>query len=201
MTSEFAARAPLQARSRESWERVLATATELFESGGWEALSVSEICRRTGVSAPSIYARVDGRAGLFAAVYEFGLHRMRQTEDALFESGAAVAGADDRASRAVAVITRLFEEHAAFLRAVISRSVDDAELLGRGASESRRLIARLADTLAVSDGREVARVLYSECVLRTMYGERFLVDDEPFEAYQRRLHRIAIALAAGSQAS
>ncbi|MBN9629670.1 MAG: helix-turn-helix transcriptional regulator, partial [Actinobacteria bacterium] len=103
MTAEFAEREPLQARSRESWERVLRTAAELFEAGGWEALSISEVCRRTGVSAPSIYARVDGRAGLFAAVYDLGLRRMRETEDELFESGATIDGVADAAGRAVAV--------------------------------------------------------------------------------------------------
>lgn len=196
MTAEFAEREPLQARSRESWERVLRTAAELFEAGGWEALSISEVCRRTGVSAPSIYARVDGRAGLFAAVYELGLKRMRETEDELFESGATLDGVADAAGRAVVVITRLFDAHAAFLRAVISRSVDDPELLSAGAAESRRFVARVGGALAVPNGHEVARVLYSECVLRTMYGAHFLVDDEDFAAYQHRLHRLATSLSA-----
>ncbi|WP_285115599.1 TetR/AcrR family transcriptional regulator [Leifsonia sp. fls2-241-R2A-40a] len=196
MTSGFAERAPLQARSRDTWERVLLTASGLFEAGGWEALTIAEVCRRSGVSAPSIYARVDGRAGLFAAVYQLGLDRMRATEDRLVDAGAGVAGADDAAARAVGVITCLFRDHAPFLRAVISHSVDDPELLEAGARESRRMVARLAAALDSPSGDEIVRVLYSECVLRTMYGEHFLVEEESFEDYQARLHRLATALLA-----
>ncbi|MGO4592671.1 TetR/AcrR family transcriptional regulator [Leifsonia sp. 2TAF2] len=199
MTADFAERAPRQARSRESWERVLRTALELFEGGGWEALSISETCRRAGVSAPSIYARVDGRAGLFAAVYEFGIQRMRTTEDQLFETVSDATPESDPATRVVRIITQLFAEHAPFLRAVISRSVDDPALLDMGAAESRRLVHRLGEELGAPAGVEAARVLYSECVLRTMYGDSFLVDGESFEVYQTRLCRIARSILAAAE--
>ncbi|GAA3756809.1 hypothetical protein GCM10022240_07050 [Microbacterium kribbense] len=43
---------------------------ELLEEGGYEPLTINEICRRARVTAPSIYARVDGRVELFRAVYQ-----------------------------------------------------------------------------------------------------------------------------------
>ncbi|MGN6206648.1 TetR/AcrR family transcriptional regulator, partial [Humibacter sp.] len=82
--SQAPVREPLQARSRASWERVISVGRELLETGGFEALTISEVCRRAEVTAPSIYARVDGRAGLFRAVYEDGMREVQATEDALF---------------------------------------------------------------------------------------------------------------------
>ena len=60
-------REPQQARSRASWDRVVAVGRDLLAEGGYDALTISEVCRRANVTAPSIYARVDGRAGLFRA--------------------------------------------------------------------------------------------------------------------------------------
>jgi AcrR family transcriptional regulator len=73
-----------QARSREAWGRVLAVGRHLVEEGGVEALTVTEVCRRSGISPPSLYARVDGKAGLFAAVYERGMADIASTEERVF---------------------------------------------------------------------------------------------------------------------
>ena len=88
-------REPKQARSREAWERVLEVGRQLIEEGGVPALTITEVCRRSGINAPSLYARVDGRAGLFAAVYERGMAEVRATEERML-APAAPPGRHDR---------------------------------------------------------------------------------------------------------
>jgi AcrR family transcriptional regulator len=164
-------RPPLQERSRVGWERILDTGLALLEEGGYEALSITEVCRRAEVSPPSIYARVDGRLGLFFAVYERGIAQVVATEDRAF---GRTAGSVERTVEAV---VEVFDTHAAFLRAVIRHSSSDPQLLERGAAESRRVLDRIVASLP--HDREdmvvpVGRMLYTECAFRAMYGDRFL---------------------------
>lgn len=167
-----AVREPRQARSRASWGRVLAVGRDLLESGGYEALTVSEVCRRAGITAPSLYARVDGRAGLFRAVYENGMTDVGATEDELLGSAEGVHGV-------VAAVTGVFDRHAPLLRAVIHRAVEDPWLLARGADASRRLQQRIADALPGADhaaNMSAGRLIYTECAFRTIYGPAFWSD-------------------------
>lgn len=197
-------RAPKQARTRASWERVLEVGRALIEEGGVEALTVTEVCRRSGISPPSLYARVDGRAGLFTAVWARGMAEIAATEERLFAGlprpGAGVA---EQAMDAAAAIAGVFEAHAPFLRPVISRAESDVVLLADGAAESRRLLGRVAAAIDVEPevGEAIARTLYAECVVRTMYGARFFSDvPETSDAFRRRIGRIAAASAVISEA-
>jgi AcrR family transcriptional regulator len=187
-----AVRAPQQARSRASWDRVLAVGRDLLESGGYEALTISEVCRRAGVTAPSIYARVDGRTGLFRAVYEDGMRDIAATEDELF------AGADRTVASAVRAVATVFERHDPLLRAVIRQAVEDPWLLERGAVASRRLQARVVTILPTGDvdaAASAARAIYEACAFRTIYGSRFWSDEpEDFDAFTARLTRVAAAI-------
>jgi AcrR family transcriptional regulator len=186
-------RAPKQARSREAWERVLEVGRQLIEEGGVAALTVTEVCRRAGISAPSLYARVDGRAGLFAAVYDRGMIEIAATEDAVFSGlPRPDASAADRAADAANAIAAVFETHARFLRAVITQAESDPRLLARGAAESRRLLDRVAAAVDVdrAEALEIAQTLYAECVLRTIYGSDFLTGTaESDAAFRVRLGR------------
>lgn len=190
-------REPLQARSRASWERVISVGRELLETGGFEALTISDVCRRAEVTAPSIYARVDGRAGLFRAVYEDGMREVQATEDTLF------AGSGGSVAATVTAAASVFDRHAALLRAVIRQAVEDPWLLERGAETSRRLQARIADALPSDDDTaalSAARLVYESCAFRTMYGAGFWPEvPETFDAFCTRLTRVVAAiLGAGS---
>jgi len=192
-------REPKQARSREAWERVLEVGRRLVEEGGVPALTITEVCRRSGINAPSLYARVDGRAGLFAAVYERGMAEVRATEERVLgplpHPGASTA---DRAADAAAAMAEVFREHAPFLKPVITQAESDPALLERGAGESRRLLQRVADAIAIDPvvATEIAQTLYAECVLRTMYGAGFLTGTPETEpAFRARLARTAVARA------
>lgn len=199
MTSPKPVREPKQARSREAWERVLEVGGQLLEEGGVRALTITEVCRRSGVNPPSLYARVDGKAGLFAAVYDRGMERVRASEEEAFRGlprpGVSVP---DQAEQAAGAIVEVFDRHEKLLRSVIAQAESDPALLARGAQESRRLLGRVADAIEVPPqvGREIAQTLYAECVLRTAYGHAFFTDEpETLQAFRARLGRTARARA------
>lgn len=200
-TSLSLPRPPRQERTREGWARILSVGLELLESGGWDALTIAEVCRRARVSAPSIYARVDGRAGLFDAVYEHGMLRVQATEREQFGLLPAEAA---EVGDVVGAFVRVFLTHEAFLRAVIRHSASSPELLARGSQEAQRITATMAGALPVEHelGTRIARVIFSECVIRVMYGAGFYTEhDESPSEFVDTLTSIATGLIASQPAS
>ncbi len=186
-------RAPQQSRSRESWDRVMQVGMELFAERGWQGLTIAEVCRRAGVTPPSIYARVDGKAGLFRAVHERWLEQIRETEAAQRREhvveGASTA---DAAANAARVVIGVFDAHPAALRALIDRSAHDPELLARGGAASRHMLADIAGTIPGRGGAAVVRAVYAECLLRLVYGPRFL---EPLDETDGQFRDRVVGLA------
>lgn len=196
------ARPPLQDRSRDSWERVLAAGLALFAERGWEGLTIADVCRRAGVSAPSIYARVDGKAGLFRAVHERWLAEIDSSELAAAADVAGVGDPDPATASAAAaeIMVRIFQRHEAILRAVSDRAPHDPALHARGGEASRAMVERVGATLPLhpEDAAAIARTVYAECVLRLRYGPAFLTErPESDEAFLDRMQRMARRLAAG----
>jgi AcrR family transcriptional regulator len=200
-----AVREPKQARSREAWERVLEVGRQLIEEGGVAALTITEVCRRSGINPPSLYARVDGKAGLFAAVYDRWMAEIEATEARYFEHlPRPDATVQEQASDAASAIAAVFATHARFLRPVISQAETDPQLLARGAEESRRLLNRVAAAIRTDPqtGREVAQMLYAECVLRTIYGAEFFTGTpEPDAEFRARIARTAMARVSAAEDS
>lgn len=194
-------RAPQQDRSRQSWERALHVGMELFEEHGWDGLTITEVCRRAKISAPSLYARVDGKAGLFLAVHERWLERIARTEDELITQFLRVdASPSEAAGGAAQVVMGVFERHAGALRALIDRSARDEELLERGALASQEFVRRLAQAIPAdfTVGATAVRAVYAECLLRLMYGARFLmVEEESIEDFHQRVTGLARTIVAG----
>lgn len=198
-----AARPPLQERSRDSWERVLAAGLTLFAERGWDGLTIAEVCRQSGVSAPSIYARVDGKAGLFRAVHEKWLADVDRSEPAMASEVNGVGNPDAVIASAAAaeIIVRIFRKHEAMLRAVSDRAPHDPALHARGSEASRAMIDRVAQTVPLSrtDASAILRTIYAECVLRLRYGAAFLTESaETDDDFLDRMQRVARRLAAES---
>jgi tetracycline repressor-like protein len=66
--SDHLIRPPLQRRSQESLERVLAAGFELLKEEGFEGFTLQAVSKRADVSIGSIYARVPSREALFMAL-------------------------------------------------------------------------------------------------------------------------------------
>lgn len=56
----------LTAKGRATRERIIRSATELFASDGYAAVSIRQIAERSGVSSGAIYATFSGKADLLA---------------------------------------------------------------------------------------------------------------------------------------
>lgn len=61
-------RAPKQRRSKESYDRVIAAATDLLREGGVAGLTLAAVSRQSKVSIGSIYCRIDGKDALIREV-------------------------------------------------------------------------------------------------------------------------------------
>ena len=198
LSSRPVVRAPAQERTRESWERILDAGTLLLEEKGFEALTISAVCRDAHVSPPTIYARVDGLSGLFWAIYERGMIAVTATQAAdLRDAAQTPPGSRERVIAVVKAGCATFIEHENFLRPVIRFASSNQTLLARGAESSQVLVDEMTRLLshADDDGAEaVARMIYAECVFRIMYGDHFLSHspESPGE-FQNRLAGLALA--------
>jgi AcrR family transcriptional regulator len=61
---------PKAKKQRDTRERVLKAAAELFATRGYAATSISAICKASGVLPSSLYWEFGNKAGIFAAVLE-----------------------------------------------------------------------------------------------------------------------------------
>lgn len=192
-------RPPKQERSRQAWTRALDEGLALLESEGLEAVTVSEVCRRSGMSAPSLYARVDGLAGLLAAVYEHGLSAVHATEAELAATlPHASAPVEERVAAAVGVLAEVFVRHRDFFRPVVAASLRDARIHARGVEESQRAQAELVAALGLDErvGRDIAAMAFAEVVVHTVYGADFTAPLPEGEAeFRTRLTRMGVARA------
>jgi AcrR family transcriptional regulator len=80
-------RSPVQQRSRERLQRILAVATELIASQGTDALRMSEVAERAGISIGSLYQYFADRNALVRALAE----RFQAESRACIEAGLAKA--------------------------------------------------------------------------------------------------------------
>ena len=69
-------RQPVQARSRQTVERILGAAAVLIEEGGVEAVTTRAIAERAGITAPSLYRFFADREQVLDALIEQHLERL-----------------------------------------------------------------------------------------------------------------------------
>ncbi|MFH8253230.1 TetR/AcrR family transcriptional regulator [Microbacterium sp. B2969] len=192
-------RPPQQERSRAAWTRALDAGCALLEAGGIDAVTVTDVCRLSRMSPPSLYARVDGRAGLIAAIYEHGMRRVRALEDSLLTPvDPEDASVEQRVRHVATAMTELFRREQHLLRAVIGSSVQDTRIHSRGVEEALRVQAAMMRVLNLPEdaGHDIAAMIFAELVVNTVYGGEFTADppadDDVFVA---RLIRMGVARA------
>lgn len=77
-------RAPQQERSKRSLEAIYAAAVDLLAEGGWDAVTVGEIERRSGVSRGTFYLRFPTRDALVDYTHERILQEVREEQNRAF---------------------------------------------------------------------------------------------------------------------
>ncbi|HVJ52903.1 MAG TPA: TetR/AcrR family transcriptional regulator [Aliidongia sp.] len=73
---------PLQERSRQTYEAILAAAGQLLAEVGIEQLSTNLVCKRAGLSPPALYRYFPNK---YALLKELGVRLMNLQDDAVFE--------------------------------------------------------------------------------------------------------------------
>lgn len=193
-------RPPRQERTRLAWERVLEAGLTLLETGGLDAVTITDVCRLGRISPPSLYARVDGRSGLIAAIYEHGMQRIHVEEQGLMATVDAAAPLEQRLPAVIATTAQVFHRQRALMRPIVAASIQDEHIHRRGVEEAVRVQKEIVRILALPGdaGADIAAMVFAECVFRTAYGDQYTARGAETEAeFVARLTRMAHARAAG----
>jgi AcrR family transcriptional regulator len=182
-------RAPTQRRSAAAWSRVLAAGRAILEEDGYAGFTLPAVGTRAGVSMSSIYRRVDSKEQLFAVIHaEATAELVPRLVDAYADddrwAGLTTA---DLVRNAVRVFADIPRTHAAFLRAVIQRSAEDADVRRRShdvataiAGGYRSRLATRREDVAHADpdlAIDVSfRVLWAAVVSRIAWDEDLELD-------------------------
>jgi len=174
--------APQQERSRRTHAAILAAGTELLEQGGPEALVVSDVAERAGVSVGGIYRRFGTKDQLLLAIQE------HFTTGFLEEFQTQVAGAADDMDGpelvylAVSGLAETIRARASLLRVFILISTKHEAVLAIGSKAAqavgmsfRELVRRTERTIVRPDPEAaidfVYRLVYAACEHRVIHPE------------------------------
>jgi AcrR family transcriptional regulator len=182
--------APQQERSRRTHVAILAAGTELLEEGGPDALVVSAVAERAGVSVGGVYRRFGTKDQLLLALQE------RFTAGFLEEFQARVAGAGgemdgpELVRLAVHGLAETLSTRARLLRVFILISTQNEAVLAIGSKAAQevgmafRALVRQAERAIVRPDPETAidfvyRVVYAACEHRVIHIAEDMESDRP----------------------
>ncbi|MSP24072.1 MAG: TetR/AcrR family transcriptional regulator [Myxococcales bacterium] len=119
-------RPPLQARSRETLERLLDAAEEVIEERGVEEATVAEVVRRAGSSVGSFYARFRDKEGLVRSVFErFADQALMTATDALSPERWAGVAIDQAIETLARFVIGVLEKKRGIVTALVARAPVD----------------------------------------------------------------------------
>lgn len=119
---------------------MLASATELFLAGGYEAVTASEVARRAGVAVGTIYSRFVNKDGLVRAVEAGLLSRFEEGVRDLASSPEWTAVPPREViATLIRTLARLLADHAPILQPVMKHAAVDPETAALGKSAHERL--------------------------------------------------------------
>lgn len=181
--------APQQARSRDSWNRVLEAGERILESSGYKGFTIGAVCREASVSVDAIYARVSGKDALFLAVYENALAEMAVGQDALDDYPMLDAlPIDELVRRAVTVVAEIFLKRAGFVRSIVLLSGSNEAVRQHGSEWTRelghrfsRLMERRSSEIPHADARFAVdacfRTVFASIAIHIAYGSDYVSDE------------------------
>ncbi|WP_077035461.1 TetR/AcrR family transcriptional regulator [Pelomonas sp. KK5] len=167
------ARSPKQARSRESFERVIEATLSLLGERSYEQLTLAEISQRAEASIGSIYGRVKGKEELLRAAQVIFFERSAEEYGALIEQ--IRSGPPELALVVPALVKGLGErlrQNAGPLRAFMNRAPLDPVIQAAGKAFYAqhhgaliRLVVDLKDQIAHPEPERAA-----EAALATVFA-------------------------------
>jgi len=173
-------------------ERILLAASKLFAEKGFANVSVRDICRETGTSAPVLYYYFGNKKGLFDAV----ARKQISMNDLIIKlSDASEEKNPKRAlSLFITVYLSSFPEHAfdpgLYLRDTATLDKHSAQMVSEDLEKIRRIASKLVERAVESgDFRKVDVKFASDCLLgmlnRVIFQHIHFSKVSDREAYRR----------------
>jgi AcrR family transcriptional regulator len=157
-------RRAVQARSKETVERILNAASELIAERGADGATMTEIAQRAGVAMGSLYQYFPHKAGVMAALFERHADAVREM---LREAVAGVESLADLTSQVGGVARHYFEQHRKdpLVRGLWSAVQTDPALQALDAADSLKNARLLYDAARPLFGRVDEIRLMTACAL------------------------------------
>ncbi|MFH1562668.1 MAG: TetR/AcrR family transcriptional regulator [Nitrospirota bacterium] len=106
----------ISSKKQERTEQILQAAMTVFSRDGYHKADVDEMAIKAGVGKGTIYRHFESKKGLFLAVVEWGISKMKEC------IGEAIKNIDspiERTTRAISTYLKFFETHREFYRVLI----------------------------------------------------------------------------------
>ena len=132
---------PRQSRSIASTNRMLDAAESLFAAGGPDALTVEAVIETAGTSAGSFYARFGDRDGLFEALHERFIDRMKGLVEGVGVAGLAQPTLTAAVGVVVAGSLQLARQHRESLLFFVVHKASDERLRQQGIAANHAFAA------------------------------------------------------------
>ncbi|ADM08383.1 transcriptional regulatory protein [Parvularcula bermudensis HTCC2503] len=174
--------------ARNGREALIASALSLVKERGYAALSVSAICKRAGVSAPSLYHHFGDKAGLLLALIE---ECLAQDATAMMSKIEGKEPPLQRLQRFIAIFREFFTGRTVDTATVvfaISQGRGESEAIANAVDKAQRAIvtftaARFADILGMKDAQVFADLFLSFAAYLSQIAQTSAPDRD------ERLHR------------
>lgn len=128
-----ALRAPVQGRSKASYERMLAAAEALMAAAGSDDFTLQEVSKKGKVSIGSIYNRFESKDALLHAVQLRVLERVDRRMGAMLEEARNGANTLDQMVVALTrAVGETLKENAAIMRPLMLRATNDPLVAATG---------------------------------------------------------------------
>jgi len=177
---------PLQERSRQTYEAILAAAAQLLEEVGIDSLSTNMICARANLTPPALYRYFPNK---YALLRELGVRLMQVQDQAVFDwvdaGGLEAASVDEALARDFDIQKRVMEITRAQPASLwIARAMRAVPMLRQIRVESRervadRLFAAMRPRLKNATDDELRRAIRLNIELSSAAIEMML--EEPDE--------------------
>ncbi|MBS1104607.1 MAG: Transcriptional regulator, TetR family protein [Deltaproteobacteria bacterium] len=141
-------RAPQQARSQETLDRILDAAEALVTEKGFEEATVADVARRAESSVGAFYARFRDKTGLLYALHDRYFEQAMATADLALDPARWAGTKIPAILRAVVrFLVEIYRERQGLIRAFVVRNQGDVEFRARQDRLSRSVAARLSALL------------------------------------------------------
>jgi len=118
----------IQTKKQERSEQILQTSMAIFARDGYHKADVDEIAVKAKVGKGTIYRHFKSKKGLFLAVVEWGISKMKDT---IMEAIKDIDSPIERITQAVSTYLTFFETHREFYRVLIQEMADFREEIGQ----------------------------------------------------------------------